>query len=200
MRECPIFKQAHMGPRQKPGFPWYPVPKIPDDFENLSVTDWIFKNISASGRVSGTRWSMSVDQWISEFGLKHRLVEKRGDVANMGRTVNQLTNKGICGNISFELIWWFQYSVDLVAGQYYSIPFPFHQIKSGDARSQCLLSFHADKSQTPRIPSFSSCGFSPKYCRKCWKIINLSKPKILLTFLCIPSSSVCCLFWTQANQ
>ena len=34
MREWPIFKQAPMGSCQKPGFLLYPIPEIPDDFEN----------------------------------------------------------------------------------------------------------------------------------------------------------------------
>ena len=34
MREWPIFKQAPIGSCQKPGFLLYPIPEIPDDFEN----------------------------------------------------------------------------------------------------------------------------------------------------------------------
>ena len=34
------------------------IPEILDDFENLSGTDRVLKNISGSGRVSGTRWSL----------------------------------------------------------------------------------------------------------------------------------------------
>ena len=35
---------------------WFPL--IPDDFENYSGTDRVLKNISGSGRVLGTRWSL----------------------------------------------------------------------------------------------------------------------------------------------
>ena len=34
MRERPIFKQAHMSPSKKHGFLLYPIPEIPDDFDN----------------------------------------------------------------------------------------------------------------------------------------------------------------------
>ena len=34
MREWPIFKQAHMGSCQKPGFLLYLIHEIPDDFKN----------------------------------------------------------------------------------------------------------------------------------------------------------------------
>ena len=34
MREWPIFKKAYMGSCQKPGFLLYPIPEIPDDFDN----------------------------------------------------------------------------------------------------------------------------------------------------------------------
>ena len=36
----------------------YPIPEIPDDFENKSGTDRVLKKTSGSGRVSGTRWAL----------------------------------------------------------------------------------------------------------------------------------------------
>ena len=46
-----------MGSCQKPGFLSYPIPEIPDDFENKSGTDRVLKK--TSGRVSGTRWALT---------------------------------------------------------------------------------------------------------------------------------------------
>ena len=45
---------------KKTGFLLYPIPEIPDDFDNWSGTDRVLKNISGSGRVSGTRWSLVI--------------------------------------------------------------------------------------------------------------------------------------------
>ena len=40
---------------------------IPDDFENESGTDRVWKNISGSGRLSGTHWSL-VERKLFGFG------------------------------------------------------------------------------------------------------------------------------------
>ena len=36
----------------------YPIPEIPDDFENKSGTDRVLKKTLGSGRVLGTRWAL----------------------------------------------------------------------------------------------------------------------------------------------
>ena len=36
----------------------YPIPEIPDDFENKSGMDWVLPKIIGSGRVSGTRQAL----------------------------------------------------------------------------------------------------------------------------------------------
>ena len=43
----------------------YPIPEIPDDFENKSGTDRVLKKTSGSGRVSGTRWALFV--WYNDW-------------------------------------------------------------------------------------------------------------------------------------
>ena len=50
----------------------YPIPEIPDDFENISGTDRVLKNISGSGRVSGTRWSLVL---VEHLAVLIRLVK-----------------------------------------------------------------------------------------------------------------------------
>ena len=37
MREWPIFKQVHMGSCQKPGLLLYPIPEVPNDFDNYGM-------------------------------------------------------------------------------------------------------------------------------------------------------------------
>ena len=58
------FEQKKFSPKLL--FLKYPIPEIPEDFENKSGTDRVLKKISGSGRVSGTRWSLaSGDRQIS---------------------------------------------------------------------------------------------------------------------------------------
>ena len=45
-------------PLKKHSFLKYPIPEIPDDFENKSGTDRVLKKTSGSGRVSATRWTL----------------------------------------------------------------------------------------------------------------------------------------------
>ena len=52
-----VAPQWHF-PCQKHSFMKYPIPEIPDDFENKSGTDRVLKKTSGSGRVSGTRWAL----------------------------------------------------------------------------------------------------------------------------------------------
>ena len=47
-------------PGQKHIFLKYPIPEIPDDFENKSGTDRVLKKTTGSGRVSGTRWALNM--------------------------------------------------------------------------------------------------------------------------------------------
>ena len=46
-------------PCQKHSFLKYPLPEIPDDFENKSGTDQVLKKTLGSDRVSGTRWALA---------------------------------------------------------------------------------------------------------------------------------------------
>ena len=46
----------------------YPIPKIPDDSEKKSGTDWVLPKIIGSGRVSGTRQALpEEDQFTNSF-------------------------------------------------------------------------------------------------------------------------------------
>ena len=48
----------------------YPIPEIPDDFENKSGTDRVLKKTSGSGRVSGTRWALTTPP----FGIFRKFI------------------------------------------------------------------------------------------------------------------------------
>ena len=53
-------------PCQKHSILKYPIPEIPDDFENKSGMDRVLKKTSGSGRVSGTRWALAqCSTWAS---------------------------------------------------------------------------------------------------------------------------------------
>ena len=61
--QCFVAPLWHF-PCQKHSFLKYPIPEIPDDFENKSGTDRVLKKTSGSGRVSGTRWSLPFTYWL----------------------------------------------------------------------------------------------------------------------------------------
>ena len=43
----------------------YPIPEIPEDFEKILGMDWVLEKFLGLGRVSGTRWALSIDSICS---------------------------------------------------------------------------------------------------------------------------------------
>ena len=85
-------------PSQKHSFLKYPIPEIPEDFENKSGTDRVWKKTPGSGRVSGTRWALDI--WSTRLCPKsHWTLEDfklRPDVPSLLFLFQRLQKRSLC--------------------------------------------------------------------------------------------------------
>ena len=76
----------------------YPIPTMPDDSEKKSGMDRVLPKISGLGRVSGTRWALSVSNILDNpldpsYISKPELIQSPSDYEDISSGIRKPTNK-----------------------------------------------------------------------------------------------------------